>query len=119
MRRRCPQPAAAPLDKFPNCPVTYQRVCTDGTGIIIETLPGAYLFSPVSQEDADEMALTIARGRALNQTLFCNTLSAGDLDGCGLIEGRPPQTLACSQPYCNESGVPYCNEDSINYVKIL
>jgi hypothetical protein len=114
MSRHCPQPAPGPLSKFPNCPVQFTRMCADGSGIIIERIPGAYLFAD-SQALADEYALALARGRALNQVLYCNTITESDLSGCGLIEVRPGSIIACTQTYCNESGIPYCNEDSINY----
>lgn len=115
--RRCDPPAPAPFAYFTNCPQRYVRACTDGTGMVTGEIAGATFFvkkeegetDGQAQARVDEYALKIARGRALNKVLYCNTLSAGDLAGCGLVDERP--TVVGCNTLCTESGLTICTEN--------
>lgn len=115
MSQCCP-PAPAPFDKYPNCPTEFVRACTDGTGTVVGSVAGGEFFA-ATPELAQFWADQLARGRALNKVLICNTLSPGDLAGCGLVEERPSVIPGCN-PLCTETGFSLCTEsgDQINSI---
>lgn len=127
MRRRCcPAPAPAPFTYYPNCPAEYIRACSDGTGTVVGRVPGAYFYTKLedgetptqAQDRANEYAEKLAKGRALNKVLTCNTISPEDINDCGLVEERPSFDPACADLYCNGSGIQYCDENSIPYNRV-
>lgn len=110
----CPPPAPEPFVYAANCAQKYTRVCEDGTGIIVECIPAGYLFIKATEEltfaaaqlQANAAALELARYRALNRVLTCNTISQNDTAACGLVSQRPG--LEC-QILCDEDGDSLCD----------
>lgn len=126
MRRRCPPPAAPPYPYACNCEVVFIRSCTDGSGIVSKTVPAGYLCikhgtgetyatEAAAQIAANDYAEALARGRALNTVLVCNTLSPSDLVECGLVEERPSFDPSCAFVLCTNTGNQICSNDGINF----
>ncbi len=115
MRRRCcPPPEMPPLSVYPNCEVTYTRACVDGSGYVIKVIPAAFIWAD-TQEEANDLAEELARGRALRDILVCATLSPDDLADCGSVEETPVFNPTCGTVYCNGSGLAYCDGDETEY----
>lgn len=109
-----------------NCEFTYTRACSDGSGTVSYTVPAAYLsvkFGPdetfttqaAAQIEANRQAEAIARRLALQQILYCNTVTPEDTAGCGCVEERPIFSPACAFIYCDGLGVSYCDGSDVNY----
>ena len=122
----CCNPAVPPYPYAYNCQVTFTRSCQDGSGSVGSTIPAAYFsikFGPdeeftsqaAAQIEANALAERLARRLALQQILYCNTVTPEDTTGCGLVVERPVFSLACATLYCNGAGISYCDGDGIEY----
>lgn len=125
MRRCCPPPAAPPYPYACNCAVDFSRYCSDGTGLVIKNIPASYLCvkwgadetyttEAAAQIAANNFAVALARGRALNTVLTCNTLTPDDLLDCGLVEERPSFDPACALVLCDNLGHQICTDTGLN-----
>lgn len=109
-----------------NCQVTFTRTCQDGSGSVTGTVPAAYFsvkFGPdeefttqeAAQIQANALAERLARRLALQQILYCNTVTPEDTAGCGLVEERNIFSPACATLYCDGAGNTYCDGDDVAY----
>ena len=117
----CPPPAAEPYPYAENCEVTVTRSCSDGSGSLSQTVPAAYLGVKISdysspaaaQIAANAFAERLARRRALQEVLYCTTLTPSDLADCGLVEERPSFTPGCNFLLCTTTGNTICTNENI------
>jgi len=124
MSNACCNPAIPPYPYAANCAVTVTRYCSDGSGSVSETIPAAYLSVkfgtglPYTSEAAAQVAANafaerLARRRALQTVLYCNTVTPSDLADCGLVEERPIFTPGCNFLLCTNTGNTICTDENI------
>lgn len=124
MSTTCCDPSMPPYSYAPNCEVTVFRYCADGSGYISQTIPAGYLSvkfgagltytsQAAAQVAANAFAERLARRRALQIVLYCNTLTPDDLADCGLVEERPVFTPGCNFLLCTNTGNTLCTDENI------
>jgi hypothetical protein len=122
-RTCCPPPSVPPYPYAANCAVTFTRYCSDGSGTVSVTIPAAYLSvkfgtglpytsQAAAQVAANAFAERLARRRALQTVLYCNTVTPSDVADCGLVEERPVFTPGCAFVLCTNTGDTLCTDDS-------